>query len=193
MDLTAVRAHYAAKLSENGHTPQGVDWKDEAAQMDRLNALCLLFHDDEGFTLNDWGCGYGRLVWMTKHARYYGYDIVEQELTRGGFFLSAKPTKMADYTVASGLFNVMEPGIERDYWLMNYLWNFNKWSTKGFAFNMLHARANRKETGLFYADPFEIVEAVKQVGIQADDDISRWRFSILQHYSPWDFTILVNK
>ncbi len=110
MDLRHVSEHYSAKLQAHGHTPQGVDWKDEAAQMDRLDALCLLFGRNAGYTLNDWGCGYGRLARMTKNSRYYGYDIVDQseDWQQGEFILSDRPTRMADYTVASGLTIMMD-------------------------------------------------------------------------------------
>ncbi len=187
MDLMGIKAHYAGRLAEYGHTPQGVDWKDEAAQMDRLNALCLLFGRDEGYTLNDWGCGYGRLARMTRHSRYFGYDIVDHadEFERGEFILSDRPTRIATYTVASGLFNVMGDGRERAEWALyvkRCVLQMDEMSRAGFAFNALHVRADRKRDELFYASPGWFLSF-----------INHDRISILQHYSPWDFTILVHK
>ena len=186
MELTKVKAHYAAKLQAGGHTPQGVDWKDEAAQVDRLNALCLLFGRDEGYTLNDWGCGYGRLATMTKHSRYFGYDLVDHgdDFDRGEFTVSDKPTRIADYTVASGLFNVMTGN--RESW-SEYVKSCFKLmeakSRKGYGFNMLHSRADRKDDRLFYASPAWCLTWLE----------AHSRTSIIQTYSNWDFTVLVNK
>lgn len=185
MDLKPIKSHYAAKLHEHGHTPQGVDWKDEAAQMDRLNALCLLFGRDTGYTVNDWGCGYGRLARMTNHSRYYGYDIVEQELDgHGTFTLSDKPTRIADYTVASGIFNVKSAGDWYTY-VLDSIATMEKKSLKGFAFNMLHNRCDKRDERLFYASP-------AWVNAFFGDAWSKHRVSVLQHYSPYDFTMMVH-
>lgn len=185
MDLKHVREHYAGKLNRGGHTPEGVDWKDEAAQMDRLNALCLLFHGDSGFTLNDWGCGYGRLASMTKHGRYFGYDIVEQELERGEFILSDRPTKIADYTVASGLFNVMGEHSVADWqrYVNGCIKIMAELSRSRFGFNCLSDAANRRHDNLYYANPYGMARICMEYG----------RVSLLQYYSAWDFTILVSK
>lgn len=185
MDLNHVREHYRGKILAAGHTPQGVDWKDEAAQMDRLNALCLLFGNDFGYTVNDWGCGYGRLAWMTKHSRYSGYDIVPQKLNRGEFTLSDKPTQVADYTVASGIFNV-KGAILDDEWRGYMLASIDKMaemSSKGFGFNALCDRAPNKRYELYYANSDAIAAFCGLYG----------RVSVLRYYNPFDFTIMVNK
>mgnify|MGYP001571589366 CR=1 FL=1 len=185
MDLTHVKSHYAEKQSL-GPCPQGVDWKDDAAQIDRLNALRLLMGNDTGYTLNDWGCGYGMLARLIykECARYHGYDILPQKLNIGDFHLSDTPTVIADYTVASGLFNVMTGGNEEwAYYVLACLKTMNAMSRKGFAFNCLSDRANRRDEGLYYANAYGMTRICMEYG----------RVSLLQYYSPWDFTIICQK
>src|SRR3989304_3245510 len=100
--LHPVKTHYQSCRDKHGATPQGVDWKDYEAQYMRFRALARLF--DSG-TVNDWGCGYGAFYKFCGPG-YTGYDIVPQTLEHGRFILSDRPTELADYTVASGLFNV---------------------------------------------------------------------------------------
>ena len=182
--MDSIRAHYAAKLAEHGHTAEGVGWRDTRSQVDRFRALRLLFVNDFDYTVNDWGCGYGEFRNWIDPKQYTGYDIVPQEGLGDEFVLSDKPTKIADYTVASGLFNVMDrPREEWCDYVCGCIFLMDAMSRKGYGFNFLHDRADRKEEGLFYTYPAWVLTCTP----------ARSRVSILEYYSPWDFTILVNK
>ena len=187
MDLRQVSEHYAKKLEVYGRSAEGVDWKDSWAQIDRLNALRLLFHSDTGYTLNDWGCGYGRLAWLVSKecARYHGYDIVPQELDIGTFHLSDTVTETCAYTVASGLFNVKADQYEPDWtrYVHKCICTMSEKSIKGFAFNCLSDRADRRVDGLYYANAYGMARYCEEYG----------RVSVLQYYSEWDFTVIVSK
>lgn len=160
-----------------------MDWKDRAAQHDRLRALSRLV--SHGGSVNDWGCGYGAFkVYTTDN--YTGYDIVPQTLAHGRFILSDKPTEMADYTVASGLFNVKlaKPLHEWRAYVVNSIKVMNQMSRKGFGFNVLSLWCERHEPHLYYASPLDMVAEVAQYS----------RLVELNHsYSPHDFTILCRK
>lgn len=160
-----------------------MDWKDEDSQCSRFKALCRLLEADLG-SVNDWGCGYGAFA---KYAlRYTGYDIVPQELKRGRFILSDVPTMVADYTVASGLFNVKLdcPADEWRAYVLRSIKIMNDMSRKGFGFNVLSSWCEKKEDRLFYASPLDMILEARKYSHLVE----------MNHtYSPYDFTILVRK
>jgi SAM-dependent methyltransferase len=132
--LTAVRSdvghYYSDRLGRFGATPLGVGWTCLPTQELRFVQLAALF-DAETFSLNDVGCGYGALLaYLRKRRRnaridYLGLDLstamVEAaqrkwKTTAGARF--AIPTdayRVADYCVASGIFNV-KLGHDRTTW-----------------------------------------------------------------------------
>lgn len=178
MDLGSVKAHYERKMAQ-GQRPEGVDWGSAAAQDDRLKALALLVSaEDKPYSLNDWGCGYRRALNFFSPEKYYGYDLnAWDEAT----IIADAPSYMADYTIASGTFNVIGFRWWEPY-VIDCIKTMDNMSRKGFGFNLLHNRSDRQKTGLFYTDP---AWAIKH--------LPKGRVSILEYYSPWDFTILVNK
>lgn len=186
--LTPIREHYEGCFVAHGATAMGVDWRDRDAQAMRFAALANLLSEPCG--VNDWGCGYGQFSsWIDIDSTYTGYDIsklmiedARRELPGHEFIVSDHPTRVADYTVASGLFNVKGPG-EWDQYVISCIWKMWEMSTKGFGFNMLHRRADRKREGLFYSNPEWVLDKLP----------SGLRVSVLQYYSPWDFTILAHK
>lgn len=187
MDLSYVSDHYKAKREALGPCAQGVDWKDDAAQMDRLHALRLLMGSETGYTLNDWGCGYGEMGWLVRKecSRYHGYDLVEQYVKTGTFHLSDTAKEEASYTVASGLFNVKGEAIQEDWqrYVLQCIGVMNTKSRKGFGFNCLSDASDKKRPDLYYANPYGMARICMDYG----------RVSLLQYYSPYDFTILVSK
>jgi SAM-dependent methyltransferase len=119
--LSDVAAYYAEKLSEHGDTPRGVDWNGEESQQVRFTELCKIIDPRKpNFSLNDLGCGYGALLDYLRatHAvrTYLGVDVSREMIKaaerrhaaddRVLFITSAEPDNVADYGVASGIFNV---------------------------------------------------------------------------------------
>lgn len=180
--LQPIKTHYQSSLERFGHTPQGVDWKDTEAQYMRFRALARLF--DSG-TVNDWGCGYGAFYRFCGPG-YTGYDIIPQKLEKGRFILADRPTEVADYTVASGLFNVRAdiPYLEWRLYVLDSIKTMNEMSRKGFGFNVLSFWCEKKEPNLYYASPLDMLCEVRRYS----------RLVEMNHsYSPYDFTLLVRK
>jgi hypothetical protein len=95
--------------------------------------------------------------------------------------------KPADYTVASGIFNV-KLDISADEWahyVLRTVDTIAKLSRKGFAFNALtkYSDADRMRPDLYYADPFLLFDYCKT-------KISRF-VSLLHDYPLYEFTVLV--
>src|SRR5579862_9859106 len=110
---------FAQTFAEHGATGRGVDWKDDAAQTLRFEQLLRPLDTRAEFTINDYGCGWGALIPFLDsrrlHYRYCGYDIAEPLLAyarsryqsdgRCSFVTDDSELPVADYTVASGIFN----------------------------------------------------------------------------------------
>jgi SAM-dependent methyltransferase len=119
-----IRRYYTQKLACYGATPLGVDWSCVPAQHLRFVQLMKLCSGETTFSLNDLGCGYGALLqYMAgRHADveidYLGIDLspamVRQarRLWRGRertrFVVGHVSPRIADYGIASGIFNVKE-------------------------------------------------------------------------------------
>ena len=118
--LDAVERYYGTKLAEHGPTARGVDWNDEASQTLRFAQLVKVCELRDPFTINDYGCGYGALARYLDDLGcrfgYTGFDIsppmVQQARALHGdsdhtrFVEREDELEPADYTVASGIFNV---------------------------------------------------------------------------------------
>jgi SAM-dependent methyltransferase len=198
--LDAVQRYYSEKVVENGPTAQGVDWNDSASQELRFDQLLKVVDAAEAFTINDYGCGYGALV---DHLRkrgydfsYSGFDISDEMLARarelhGGerFVDRDEELEPADYTLASGIFNVKldAPVDEWEAHAIRTLSRFDELSTRGFAFNMLtsYSDPERMRENLWYPDPRGIFDHCKRT-------FSRW-VALLHDYGLYEFTVLVRK
>jgi SAM-dependent methyltransferase len=171
--LAPIAAVYSQRLEQFGAKPRGVFWRNADGQRLRFDILSAIFDADAdkgGVTLNDLGCGYGAYFDYLKDqppmrdGRYYGYDISEDMVARAKhdvddpratFLLSPTPTRDADYSVASGTYN-MRMNIDDEPWAeyvrasLTHLWSR---SHKGMAFNMLSAYGGKRLSDLYYADP----------------------------------------
>lgn len=168
--LAPVAVAYDRRLAQWGPQARGVFWRNEEGQALRFDVLCRALENDPGpLTVNDLGCGYGAFFdYLAARpeiplARFTGYDISEEMLakartrtadSRAHFVASLVPTEAADYSFASGTFNLnldADPKEWRNYVQASlaYLWRFSR---KGLAFNMLTGRDANSE-GLFYAAP----------------------------------------
>jgi SAM-dependent methyltransferase len=201
--LDGVRHYYGGKVSQFGPTPRGADWNSRESQVLRFEQLLKVAHDPGPLSLNDYGCGYGALLdYLADRGyvfRYTGYDISREMINearknhgrRAGcrFLATRSRLTAADYTVASGIFNVRlstPDDVWRDY-IYSTLHDFNGLSEKGFAFNALTSYADRERmrTDLYYADPALLFDYCKR-------HFSRF-VSLIHDYPLYEFTILVRK
>jgi SAM-dependent methyltransferase len=201
--LDAVQRYYTGKISEHGPTAKGVDWNDRASQERRFEQILKLCDLQGPFTINDYGCGYGALALYLEERglpfRYTGFDISEGMVDQAHDLLGGldhcrlvtqdELLEKADYTVASGIFNVRLDAAD-DAWeehIFATLERLAVLSTRGFAFNMLtsYSDPGRMRPDLYYADPGSIFDHCKQT-------FSRW-VALLHDYGLYEFTILVRK
>ena len=172
--LAPVAAAYTYRLQEYGTEARGVFWKTGEGQRLRFDVLMGVVDeadDDKGGTsVNDLGCGYGAFFEYLKDmpalrgGAYHGYDICEDMVEtarrtigdpRARFQQSLIATRRADYSFASGTFNMnLDVGVgtweEYVRASLDHLWSMTR---KGLAFNMLSIYGNKRIPDLYYADP----------------------------------------
>jgi SAM-dependent methyltransferase len=201
--LSSVREYYGEKIRTHGPTARGVDWNSQQSQELRFAQLLKLVDKTGPFTLNDFGCGYGALIDYLQQGnyqfRYGGFDISPEMISKAEElhprssqieFVSQKgQLEQADYTVASGVFNVKlnTAGEEWKQYILTALDTMNSLSRAGFAFNALtkYSDAEFMRPDLYYADPLFLFDHCK------------CRYSkfvaVLHDYPLYEFTILVRK
>lgn len=201
--LNDVAAYYGSRLAEYGTTARGVDWNGLDSQLLRFAQLARLLPDGGSFSINDVGCGYGALFDFLRERfsefSYRGTDVSPEMIgaarNRLGIHENAQfsddvsSAPLADYSVASGIFNVrLKHGDEewKTYFLAN-LDTIADMSRNGFAFNCLtsYADPGRMQEHLYYADPCAIFDLCKR-------RYSR-QVALLHDYGLYEFTILVRK
>lgn len=201
--LTDVAAYYSAKLAEHGETARGVDWNGEESQVLRFAQLCRVIDRPQGFSITDMGCGYGALLdyLQTRYTdfSYYGCDVSEVMIEAAGkrhasrknarFFAGAEAPQVADFALASGIFNVCLDADKSDWqaYIEATLEKLDAGCTRGFAFNCLtlYSDAEKMRDTLYYADPLALFDLCKR------------RYSphvaLLHDYGLYEFTMLVRK
>ena len=200
--LSKVGNYYASALGRHGATPRGVDWNSEESQRLRFDQLAKIWEGRrrEAISVLDYGCGYGALVpYMREYGltfSYTGFDISPEMVAtarqlHGGpdvdFATDEASLQVADYVVASGIFNVKLETSEdawREYVLVT-LGRLARLASRGFAFNVLslYSDPEYRRADLFYADPLFLF------------DYCKTRFSkqvaLLHDYPLYEFTMLV--
>lgn len=169
---------YDHRLKERGPSANGVFWKNAEGQILRHEILLQIIAPKDllgGITINDLGCGYGALFEMIKStplmkdSRYFGNDISAQMIEAAHvrnhepcatFKQSAQVAQSADYSFASGTFNMFmgaDPKLWRDYVFatVQHLWEH---TNKGLAFNLLDSSASDHLIDLYYADLDEVMD-----------------------------------
>lgn len=201
--LAEVSSYYSAKLAEHGETPLGCDWNSEEGQLLRFEQLIKIIDKSTDFSLNDLGCGYGALFTylnsFCQNVIYNGCDISSdmiraaqnryKSFANAHFYVTPEPPTIADYSVASGIFNVRLERSDtewRDY-LEATLDTLDRSSKLGFSFNCLtsYSDADKMRNYLYYADPCSIFDFCKR-------RYSR-HVALLHDYNLYEFTILVRK
>jgi len=197
--------YFISKLEAFGATAKGVDYNGEDAQQMRFAELVSVIHPGAGFTVIDYGCGYGALYDFLQRRgwnfTYYGIDLIEQMVQKGRathrdapnalFTTDEKELPIADYVLAAGIFNIKlgATGADWQEHVCRTLQRMDALCSKGFAFNLLtkYSDADRmsERPDLYYADPLFYFDFCKR------------RFSrnvaLLHDYGLYDFTILVRK
>lgn len=200
---SCVQQYYDEKIQTYGPTARGVDWNSPESQQMRFGQLLKLIDCSFPFTINDFGCGYGALADYlqkgTYQFQYCGFDISPRMIASARelyaaanwitFFNRESELPEADYTVASGIFNVMldTPAEEWEKYVLKTLGTINALSRKGFAFNVLTKYSDQEfiRSDLYYADPLFFFDYCKT-------DFSRF-VTLLHDYPLYEFTILVRK
>jgi SAM-dependent methyltransferase len=197
-----VERYYSDKMARHGATPLGVDWNDESGQHLRFERLLQVL-DGVGprVSINDYGCGYGGLVdalaQRGQPVSYRGFDVSEAMAAAGRrryvdrpdvSFVSSRPDLTpADFTVASGIFNVRQsqPVAAWERYVLETIDDLVALSRRGVAFNALTAYADRPlmRDDLYYADP----------AVLLDHCLRRFsRNVIVDHdYELYEFTVII--
>jgi SAM-dependent methyltransferase len=201
--LTEVATYYSEKLSQHGETPRGVDWNGEESQSLRFEQLCKIISGPGPFSVNDLGCGYGALLdfLQDRHPEfsYLGVDVSEDmthaarlrhmQHLQSRFLTAPEPDVVADYGVASGIFNVRLGRTDSEWlsYLEDVLDALDRTSQLGFAFNCLtsYSDQDKKRDYLYYADPCVLFDLCKR-------RYSR-QVALLHDYGLYEFTLLVRK
>jgi SAM-dependent methyltransferase len=198
---SSVANYYTSRLHEHGSTAKGVDWRDTVSQELRFAQFGCLWSTQSEFSVNDLGCGYGHLLSFLRVrgfcGHYTGIDVspamidaahlAHQADTGADFALGARAPAVADYTVASGVFNVRREFSE-DAWndyMRATIAELHRASSKGFGFNVLsiHSDAEKRRADLHYADPGQWLDYCATT-------YSR-HVTLLQDYDLYEFTLLV--
>lgn len=200
--LTAISNYYSGKLAQHGETALGVDWNGEKSQFNRFEQLSRIIRF-ENFSINDIGCGYGAFIdYLDKYHPFFSYEgcDISDAMVKAGraryahreqihFINGFKPSRIADYSIASGIFNAHQ-NINPKEW-QNYIETtvdmLHETSGEGFAFNCLTTYSDKEKlrTDLYYSDPCFWFDRCK-------NRYSR-QVTLLHDYDLFEFTILVRK
>lgn len=201
--LSEVAGYYSAKLAEHGETPRGVDWNGEESQILRFEQLAKIISTPSDYSLNDLGCGFGSLFEYLKlrYGDYFynGYDVSADMIraaemryvsdSNAHFEIASEPSAIADYGIASGIFNVRLGRNDTEWreYVEATLDVLDRTSQKGFSFNCLTSYSDKDKMRdyLYYADPCALFDLCKK-------RYSR-HVALLHDYGLYEFTILVRK
>ena len=145
--------YYSDKVTAHGPTARGVDWNSPESQRLRFCQLAKVIEGEVPFSINDYGCGYGAFAdYLVENGlpfTYRGFDISDEMISaarqlhpasdRVVFVTREAELRPADYTVASGVFNVrlQTPANEWTKYVLDTLHSIDGLSQKGFSFNVL--------------------------------------------------------
>lgn len=203
--LTAkVRDYYSGTVERHGPTPRGVDWPNAVSQYLRFVQLLKICSFDRPFSLNDFGCGYGALLeyLAMRHAEteiaYRGIDLSAAMIAAARkrwrtspdaeFVVGSHCGREADYSLASGVFNVRlgHPPLDWESYIEAILSDLNARSRVGFAVNlMLPHDDGATEDELYRSPPGRWVAFCrKELGSSV---------RVLRDYGLREFTLLIRR
>ncbi|QDL36184.1 class I SAM-dependent methyltransferase [Rhodoferax sediminis] len=151
----AIARYYTDMVQTHGATPHGVDWTCVPTQELRFVQLLKLCDFTVPFSLNDLGCGYGALLaFLAKRHRgskvdYLGVDLSSAMVAqarelwakrrRTEFVVGHASPRSADYSLASGIFNVRldQSAARWTRFIASTLERLHATSRRGFAVNFM--------------------------------------------------------
>lgn len=176
--LAPVAAAFERRLKLHGVGPSAVFWNNFEGQQLRFELLIGVMEDDvrrRKISINDLGCGYGALFEFLQYmppmegGRFFGYDISAEMIKaarrrvsdpRAQFYESSIAVHVADYSFASGAYNMKQTAGEEEWndYVKESLRRLWSKSTKGMAFNMLNDQREKIEDWLYYADSQDFLD-----------------------------------
>lgn len=199
--LEQTRRYYEAAVRTHGASPRGADWNSLESQEMRFEQLSTLIGGQRDAGVVDYGCGYGALAAFLRarghRGAYQGFDLSDGMIEAARTVVAHLPDcqvsadrrslRPADYTLASGIFNVKQDAPAPDWhaYLLETLDDLRALARRGFAFNALtrYSDADRQRADLYYADPLELFEYCRR-------RYSR-HVALLHDYPLYEFTLLV--
>ena len=199
--LLEISAYYTSKLAAHGSTPQGVDWNGADSHEQRHKQFLRLLDGSPNASIIDLGCGFGDFLRFLRDAGhkgcFIGYDIAPNMIEKARelhgesdnrqWRIGAEPAEVADFAIASGIFNV-KGGVTNEIWTRHVHRTIDilaRAGQRGFAFNVLSMSSDtdRRRPGLYYADPTDMLaHCLSQYGRSV---------ALLQDYGLYEFTIVV--
>jgi SAM-dependent methyltransferase len=195
------RDYYSEKLQRHGTSARGVDWPSVASQYLRFVQLLKICDFGQPFSLNDFGCGYGALLEYFKYRHpdasvdYHGVDVSRsmieaaqrlwQDATRANFSIGSACRHVADYSLASGVFNVKLhwPTDAWEDYIESILRDLRANSRRGFSVNfMLPLDQPSDEQSLYRTRPDRWIDFLKELDCSPEP---------LSDYGLREFTLLV--
>lgn len=200
-----IERYYTGKVLAHGATPLGADWTCQPTQELRFVQLLKVCDFGTAFSLNDVGCGYGALAgFLARRHRgarvdYLGTDLSQAMVGRAKprltaninarFLASSSIPRVADYSVASGIFNV-KLAQHVDQWtlfIMKTLSEMNKSSQLGFAVNFLAPH------GVDLQPIAELYRTSADVWMRYCESQFNVRVELVEGYGMKEFTLLVRR
>jgi SAM-dependent methyltransferase len=201
----SIACYYTRKVSRHGATPLGVDWSCVPSQELRFVQLLKLCNFSAPCSLNDVGCGYGALLaYLARHHAatdidYLGIDLspvmvrhakrLWRNRSRTKFMVGDVSPRVADYSVASGIFNVkLDQPVDRwKRFVAQTLTDMHKCSRYGFAVNFMAPRAPA------CAAQLELYRTSAEPWIRYCEEELGSPVELLSAYGLREFTLLVRK
>lgn len=155
----SIREYYSTCIKTHGATPRGVDWESLATQQMRFVQLMKVCDWSSPLSLNDLGCGYGALITLISQryrdtsVDYLGIDLSPamvaaarhrwRKKKTARFLVGSESARVADYSVASGIFNVRLDHSTEDWhrFVKSTLEQLHATSRLGFSVNFLSAKS----------------------------------------------------
>jgi len=200
-----IERYYTAKIQTHGPCARGVDWPCVPSQQLRFVQLLKLCDPTQPFSLNDFGCGYGALRDFLNHRfgdveiDYLGVDLSPEMVRQArrlwahkhqtDFAVGATLSRVADYSLASGVFNVklQQPHTRWIRFVKQTLTMLSASSRRGFAVNFLsHASGSHSEVDQLY----RTTEGLWRAHCER---ILGLRTEVISNYGMGEFTLIARR